>query len=402
MARGRERYKSAKKNGSFKINLNLKKVGLILLLLCAIGYLVYVYISFMNLKSINPLVDDNTQQYLLTENPNTFKKTLIVFENKYGEDQDRIEKVYMYAHNEEKGLSILIYIPNWILYTGLENDFGNAVAVSGFKYAGEFIEPGKGAEFAIWQLEELLGMKVDDYIWFDSNAYNLLQENLGEVVGNTMYSQYYQNGSEISDDVFFLNGFVSRLDWLNLIFSAGKFKDREAVIYSSYSSLPIVVAQMKGINESIFKLKPFVIDLGMSQYLDSKENESGGIQNFVKLSVYDSVWRQNISRMIDKGLEKERVRVEVYNASDISGLASSFARKIANSGCEVVRFDNAPNTEDFTKFYISNETDFEKSTEVVTGLFSGQYEILNSRPSFMTTGDIVIILGKDISRMYSF
>jgi hypothetical protein len=356
----------------------------------------------MNLKSINPLVDDNTQQYLLTENPNTFKKTLIVFENKYGEDQDRIEKVYMYAHNEEKDLSILIYIPNWILYTGLENDFGNAVAVSGFKYAGEFIEPGKGVEFAIWQLEELLGMKVDNYIWFDSNAYNLLQENLGEVIGNTMYSQYYQNGSEISEDVFFLNGFVSRLNWFNLIFSASKFKDRDAVIYSSYSSLPIVVAQMKSINESIFKLKPFVIDLGMSMYLDSKENESGGIQNFVKLSVYDSVWRQNISRMIDKELEKERVRVEVYNASDISGLASSFARKIANSGCEVVRFDNAPNTEDFTKFYISNETDFEKSTEVVTGLFSGQYEILNSRPSFMTTGDIVIILGKDISRMYSF
>jgi hypothetical protein len=402
MARGRERYKSAKKNSSFKINLNLKKVGLILLLLCAIGYLVYVYISFMNLKSINPLVDDNTQQYLLTENPNTFRKTLIVFENKYGEDQDRIEKVYMYAHNEEKDLSILIYIPNWILYTGLENDFGNAVAVSGFKYAGEFIEPGKGVEFAIWQLEELLGMKVDNYIWFDSNAYNLLQENLGEVIGNTMYSQYYQNGSEISEDVFFLNGFVSRLNWFNLIFSASKFKDRDAVIYSSYSSLPIVVAQMKSINESIFKLKPFVIDLGMSMYLDSKENESGGIQNFVKLSVYDSVWRQNISRMIDKELEKERVRVEVYNASDISGLASSFARKIANSGCEVVRFDNAPNTEDFTKFYISNETDFEKSTEVVTGLFSGQYEILNSRPSFMTTGDIVIILGKDISRMYSF
>lgn len=402
MVRGRDRYKSAKKKSALRINLNPKKILLVLLTLCAIGYLVYVYISFMNLKSINPLVEANTQQYLLNKYSNTFKKTLIIFENKYGENQDRIEKVYMYAHNTEKDLSILIYIPNWILYTGLENDFGSAVAVSGFKYAGEFMKPGKGVEFAIWQLEELLGMKVDEYIWFDSNAYNLLQENLGEVDSNTMYSQYYQNGSEVSEDVFFFNGFVSRLNWINLLFSASKFKDRDAVIYSSYNSLPSVVAQMKSINSSILNLKPFVIDLGNAQYIDSKENESGGIQNFMKLTEYDSVWRAQTPRMIDRDIEKERIRVEVYNASGISGLASSFARKIANSGCEVVRFDNAPNIEESTKFYIPNENDFKKSTEVVTSLFSGQYEILNSRPSFMTTGDIVIILGKDISKMYSF
>jgi hypothetical protein len=101
-------------------------------------------------------------------------------------------------------------------------------------------------------------------------------------------------------------------------------------------------------------------------------------------------------------LEKERVRVEVYNASGIPGIASSFARKISNSCCDVVRFDNAPNIEDSTLLYIPNPDDFVESTEAVTELFTWPYKIINGRPSFMTTGDIVIILGKDISGMYSF
>ena len=403
MVRGRDRYKSAKKKSGIKIDLNIKKVGIFVVLLLLVGYLVYIYIAFMNIKSVDPLKESSTGKYLLSKYPNSFKKTLIVFESKYDDNQDKIEKVFLYAENKEKDLAVMIYLPSWILYTGMESDFGNAVAVSGFKYAGDFVQPGKGIEFALWQFEELLGMKIDQYIWFDPEAFNLLRENLGEVASDTVYSQYYQNGTEVSEEVFFFNGFVSRLNWLNLMFSAGKFKDKKAVVYSSLSSLPLAMLEMKNINSSILKLKPFVIDLGSSPYINSREYEGvGGIQSYIKLSEYDSVWRSNTSRMIDRDLEKERVRVEVYNASGISGIASSFARKIANSGCEVVRFDNAPSSEALTKFYISKPDDFKRSTEIITDLFPGTHEIINSRPSFMTTGDIVVILGEDISSMYSF
>ena len=46
--------------------------------------------------------------------------------------------------------------------------------------------------------------------------------------------------------------------------------------------------------------------------------------------------------------------------------------------------------------------DFDYSFKVVEDLFPGKYELIEGRPSFMTTGDIVIILGKDISTMFSF
>ncbi len=106
--------------------------------------------------------------------------------------------------------------------------------------------------------------------------------------------------------------------------------------------------------------------------------------------------------MIDRELEKERVRVEVYNGSGLSGYASQYARKIRNSGCEVVRYDNAPKEQDETQFFVPKQEDFPRSLSVVFEIFPGTYEIVQSRPSFMTTGDIVIILGKDIPTVYAF
>ena len=106
--------------------------------------------------------------------------------------------------------------------------------------------------------------------------------------------------------------------------------------------------------------------------------------------------------MIDRELEKERVRVEIYNGSGMSGYASQYARRIRNSGCEVVRYDNAPNLQDKTEFYVPKPKEFEYSLKVIFELFPGTYETIEGRPSFMTTGDVVIILGKDIPTVYSF
>ena len=46
--------------------------------------------------------------------------------------------------------------------------------------------------------------------------------------------------------------------------------------------------------------------------------------------------------------------------------------------------------------------DYKNSLNLVSEMLSGRFEVIEGRPSFMTTGDIVIILGKDIKFMYSF
>jgi hypothetical protein len=404
MFKRRQRYQSAEKNKGkrFKIKINFKRLVFPSLAILFLGYCIYGYMSFRNIQTINPLENSNANLYLLSSNNDSFRKTLIVFEDKYN-GNNRIERVYLFAENRDKKESLLIHIPHWVQYTGLENDFGNAIPVSSFRYAGDFIQPGKGIEYALWQFQQLLGINIDDYIWFDAQSTIVLRENLGEFSSDPSYSHYYANSNEVSSEVYYLNSFISRLGMLNLVFSASSFKDSQAIIYSSISPLPSMVVELKGIQSSIFSTKPYIIDLSRGDFLNQKESERvGGLTNYVRTGQFDIVWRGKITQMLDRELEREMVRVEVYNGSGITGAAGQFARRIRNTGCDVVRYDNAPGEVEETVFYVPNPDDFKKSLNVISEIFPGKYKLVEGRPSFLTTGDIVIILGSDITKMYSF
>jgi hypothetical protein len=67
-----------------------------------------------------------------------------------------------------------------------------------------------------------------------------------------------------------------------------------------------------------------------------------------------------------------------------------------------VRYENAPSTSDRTVVYVSNKENYRNSLAIVTEILSGSFDLVEGRPAFMTTGDIVVVLGKDITQMYSF
>lgn len=402
MAVGRDRYRKKQEGKKKKIHLNMGKFLVFIFLVALIGYGVYTYIGFSKIKSEDPIKDGNSAYYLLSSQRDALKKTLIVFEEEYNE-KDRIKTAYLYAENKEKNVSVLIYMPGWVEYVGLEKDFGSSVPISSFRYAGDFLQEGRGFEYAIWQFEQILGGNIDEYIWVSSSASKIFTEKLGESGGDSIYAQYYSNGFMVNQEAFFLNSFVSKLGWLNLILSSSKFKDSEAVIYSSFLTLGNVIIELKNIHQSTLSTNPYLLDFSNSQFLSQQEAFGAvGISSYINIEEYDKVWRDFVDGMIDRDLEKERVRVEVYNGSGLSGYASQYARRIRNTGCEVVRFDNAPNEQDRTQFFVPKKDDFSESLNVILELFPGTYEVVEERPSFMTTGDIVVILGKDIPTVYSF
>ena len=402
MATGRERYKKAQSTTNRKINFGLEKILFFLFLIGVLAYGIYTYIGFSYIKSENPLRNSNSDYYLLSDKRDALEKTLIIFEEEYNE-KEVIKYVYMYAVNKEKGESVLIYLPGWLEYMGLERDFGTSVAISAFRYAGDFLQKERGFEYAIWQIEQLLGSNIDHYIWFSASSFSVFQDKLGESNADSIFAQYYTNGFDVSEEAFFLNSFVSKLGWINLLMSSSKFKNSEAIIYSSYPTLANIVVELKDIHQSTLSSRPYLIDFSSSKYLTQQEGFSGvGISSYINTQAYDEVWRGFVDGMIDRELEKERARVEIYNGSGMSGYAAQYARRIRNSGIEVVRYDNAPNEEDKTQFYIPHVQDYPISLEIIQEIFPGSYDIIEGSPSFMTTGDIVIILGKDIPTVYSF
>lgn len=398
----RVRNKRKPKGESKRVKIDIKKLLIPIFLVLVATYCIFALTSFNNIKTSNPILEHNSHLYLLSSRKDTLKKTLLVFEKKV-DNQEKIEEVYIYVENVDKEKAILIYVPSWLYYAGLENDFGNAIPVSSFKYAGDFLQQGRGVEYAIWQIEQLLGINFDSYIWFTPESMSVLKNTLGDISGNNMYSSYYENGRTVSEESLYINSFLSKLNWFNLLTKASTFRDSNAVIYSDKGSLVETFLELKNIQKKIYSIKPYLLNSGSLENIDSVESTNfAGIINYLNINEYDTSWRALSSKLLDKGLEKERVRVEVYNGSGTSGVASDLARKIENAGCDVVRFDNAPDIIENTIFYVPKPLDYKNSLEVISDLIPGQYEIVNERPTFMTTGDIVIILGKDISRMYSF
>ncbi len=401
MNRRRHIYKRGRKEKRSR-KVSPIKLVILFLLLVALMYGVYMYISFGNISSQNILRDNNAEYYLLSNKKDALEKTLIVFEEEYNE-KERIKSAYLYAENKEKGSAVLVYLPNWIEYQGVEEDFSSPISISTLRYAGDFLQEGRGYEYAVWQFEQLLGGNIDNYIWFTAPATQIFIDKLGQTNTSSVYAQYYVNGFDVSEEGFFLNTFVSKLSWMNLLTSSAKFKDLDIVIYSSYGTIANTAIQLRQVQQSILNFRPYLIDLSSTQYLSQEVNVAGiGVSNYLDISKYDQIWREFVNTIIDRDLEKERVRVEVYNGSELSGYASQYARRIRNSGCEVVRYDNAPSVQERTQIFVSNPENFSNSLEIILELFPGSQEIVEGRPSFMTTGDIVIILGKDIPTAYSF
>ena len=394
--RRRRSRKTTKRNFPFRIIL------LSLPLILLVGFILYYIFTVTNIKTIDKTILNGSQRYLLSQSNGESKRTVIVFEEGF-ENERRISDVYLFLNNEEKGKSLLVYIPSWLYFTGLEENFGNAIPISSFRYAGDTLQEDRGVEYAIWQISQILGVSFNNYIYINSEANIALDSVFGEDVGSKdRYKEMFKEGnSSLTEGFFKLQAVSSKLSFVKSLFKVNNIKDFNNNIYSNLSFIE-TVNMIKGIEKILKTSESYAIDLGNPEYSEEELANSGGIRRYLLNSKFDNSYRELISLLIDRELEKERVRVEVYNGSGVAGAAQQFGRKIENSGCDVIRYENAPKTIEKTIMYISKPNDFKKSLKIVSEIFSDNFELVEGRPDFMTTGDIVIILGEDIKRMYSF
>lgn len=393
----RRRSKNTTKS-AFPFRVILLSLPLILLL----GFIVYYIFSVTNIKTIDKTILNGSQRYLLSQSNGESKRTVIVFEEGL-ENERRISAVYLFLNNKEKEKSLLVYIPSWLYFTGLEENFGNAIPISSFRYAGDTLQEDRGVEYAIWQISQILGITFNDYIYINSEANLAFNLVFGEDIGSKdRYREMFkEKKTSLSEDFFKLQEVSSKISFLKSLFKVGDIKNFNNNIYSDLSFIE-VVNMMNGIGKILQTSESYAIDLGNPQYSEEELSNSGGIKRYLLNSKFDNSYRELISLLIDRELEKERVRVEVYNGSGVAGAAMQFGRKIENSGCDVIRYENAPKTVEKTIMYIPKPDDFKKSFKIISEIFSDNFELVQGRPGFMTTGDIVIILGEDIKRMYSF
>ena len=404
----RENYKKSyrkryEKKSPKKINLNyLPKIVFFLFCTFVVSFTVYALVNIFSAKTTDYTQINSSEGYILGRQGSEQEKTLILIENGYGNER-KIADAYLYIKNSKKKSGLIIYIPGSLYFNGLEEEFGNKIPVSSLRYAGDYLQKGRGVEYALWQLTQLLGTKFNEYIWITSEGVDILNDIYGDMydVNNSLKNIYRNGDTQYSDRLLVLNSLSSRINLFDSILKSNSISKLDGKIYSN-KSLTNVLNELKGINGEIKSNNIFVIDLGNPEYCDEEDSISGGKIKVLNIQKYDEIFREHYSNTADSSIEKERARIEVYNGSEIDGIAYQLGRKIVNSGGDVVRYGNSPSTIEKTTIYVPNMDDYINSFNLISEILSGRFEVIKGRPSFMTTGDIVIILGKDIKFLYSF
>ena len=377
----KERKKKEKKR------VPLGKYLLWILLFAFVVYFAYFLLSVFTLKTVDVSASNDSSLNLFSKVSSDLEKTLIIVEEKDG-DRSKIVSVYAYLENKSKKNELLIYLPGDVYYAGLEEKFGNEIPVSSFRYAGDFLERGKGVEYAIWQINQLLGFKSERYIYFSSDATDIVKGFVGNKEG------VFVGASGVEE-------IASALSFQKMFFSVRELNGLDEKIYSNvpFYTTRLTLESLKSGKKGY---RREVIDFSDEKYLKEGKLLTGEEIKVLNTSEYDKELNKLLTNVLDRNLENERVRVEVYNGSGLTGVAYSFGRKITNSGCDVVRYENAPNMYTKTTLFIPDMESFKNAYEIVSNVIPVEFNVVEGRPDFMTTGDIVVILGENIEKMYSF
>lgn len=321
-----------------------------------VSILLFTFLLYRLIVLISFKVECSEVPKDLLSNNSAVVNTLFIFEG-----EEKIVNMEILTYSKDQKNILEVEIPTAVYVTQERID---SFPISSIKTVGEFLEHGSGKEYTVKYMGDLLGLKFDNYVW-------------------------------LSDSSTSTDEFLSKLSVWSILFDLKYNKELKGNLYSN---LPILnlIKEVNFLNQALVNYQSEEIDMldcCVEQFIGSGERQE---TRFVKRN-FDEQFSKYISKLVSRDVERERVNVEVYNASNVSGLASEYARKIRHTGCRILRFDNAPNINEDTVIYVPEPQDYVNSLEIVRDVVGEDVEIRYERPSFITTGDIVIILGTDLT-----
>ncbi|MCC7290175.1 LytR C-terminal domain-containing protein [bacterium] len=359
------------------------------ILLAIAGYWSY---GFLQAKPQKSLSDEAKSKLMITRDDLT--STLVVLDDN---GQSKILGAWYIVKNLRSGFVVVYSIPPRVYMREYLNRISEYVSVGDLKFVGDTISQPRKIEYAVWQLGNLTGMTPDSYIWFDSNSLTAFSHMFGDVseFEKSNYSSLYIEGDLMTEPSFTINSVFDKFSFLKLVMNQNEYKHLIQGI-STNLSLADLLIKIDELKTTLNSSQLHMVDLGQLWATTASKTSSGLDINLVNYSQVDQKLSEIVKNLKGRDIEREQVKIEVYNASEIEGLASRYFRKFQNSGVDVVRYENAPSPQDHTVVYVPKPETFPKSLEVVKKLIVVPSTTVHSRPDFMTTADIVVVLGKDM------
>ncbi len=329
----------------------MKKLRIILALLIIIGFLLIGYrvLHISNYLNKEPLIND---QVFINNQERSVETTLLVLEKRdYEKGTNEIMHGFLFVQNAENATALIFYIPSWV-YIGEER-------FSTINHFGLNDSFGGGYSLLTQKLGNQFALKINSLI-----AIEYSDEDVD-------INKLFRKNTQITD--LFLN------DKLGLYYA-------DMVSNLNYKELLQKWFELKQIAKKtqIIKIE--------NDYLVEELISTGEFVYKLNTSKIDSTINSNSAVFFDKQVKKEQARVEVYNAGSSSGMASLYSRILTNLGFNVIRYGNCPVSYDKTTIFVSDKEKFAQSLNIVRSLFIIDVVIVEERPDFMNTGDIVIII----------
>jgi hypothetical protein len=369
------RKSSRTKKRSNSSSKGILRTILIFILLLLSGYLVYVAYNVFSYEIRDSLTSKANESYLIETKG--LEKTVIVI----GDKEGSIKGVWQIAYDSESVDTVAYFIPPWVYSIDYSGVFDQYISVGDYEYAGSVLDEKRDIEYSLWQLINLTAVPSDSYIWITDEGMDSFEDIFGEVA--------FKNEKED------LEVLLNKYSVVTLLFNSQKLSMLDNKVLSNLNKVDLH-RRLSTIKEILRLGDVSWVDLSEDYATEEVVTETGKIVPLVNTSGVDNQLDKYMYILRNRELEKEQVKVEVFNGSEVAGAASRYARRVRNAGLKVVRYDNAPEATERTVVYVADKDRFKESVSMVQRLLSVGVQMVEGRPEFMTTGDVVIILGSDL------
>lgn len=367
------RRKVGKSKKVFRVSFKkLLKLLVLLTLVCILGFWFFVAYRTVTEIKVRDVVGFDSEIVNFAQHGNV-RKTLLIYEDPNSSEEKNLFILAIIFNSDTSEVLIYYFPGNIYIHDYFAEKY---ISIENLTYAGNSYMYEEKYAYVIRQIEEQMSVKFDSYIWFGSEvARNFVSDN--ERWG---YSE---------KDVF---GLFSKLSFFNLITKYYKVYLFEEFLHSNMNFVEMYAyfQSIKGIvNSGNYKF----VNLGEKSMTREVVLGSGKTVRSLDMNAIDISLRGEIDIVRSRDLSREHVKVEVYNGTDIPGYARIMARKIFNAGCRVIRYENSSQNYDQNYIYIPDKERFPNGLEVVNSIVEDAI-IVVGRPDFLTTGDIVVVLGQ--------
>jgi hypothetical protein len=250
-------------------------------------------------------------------------------------------------------------------------------------------------------LEELLGLRVDRYIAVEN----------GQIINFLTQKDFSYDSQNISDEineenissyVFDINPsgintyLIAQREFLENLF-AHEFGRWDKLKYFIDSNNLLSSFQT---NMSKKELSFFInnVDLdGNFEYLNSDLGVYSEVSDFIMPN--NVLLDEKIKKVFNSiPIRAEQAELEVYNGSNIKGIASKKNREFKNLGVNIVKYGNYIKILDKNTLIIKDQLDFDKykyTIAMIKRSLYGNLEVQIGQSDVNSTGDLILILGEN-------